>query len=104
MLELRINKDLIQGTKSLFINRILQLVMHSHNNLENNVETGISQELPVLYILFLIYISRIFEQVKKELHEIVFFLFIGNLNFIVSGISVKKMAKVLKKSVNLIIE
>ena len=79
-------------------------MINGYNNSEKNVETGIPQELPVSLILFLIYISRVFEQVKKELPKIVSLLFLDDLGFIASRMSVKKIAKALEKVDNLIVE
>ena len=58
----------------------------------------------VSLILFLIYDSRVFEQVKKELPEIMSLLFIDNLGFVASGTLVKEIAKALRKVGNLVVE
>lgn len=79
-------------------------MIDGHKNLENDVETGIFQRLLVFLILFLIYISRVFKQVEKELSEMVSLLFINDLNFIASKMSTKGIAKSLKKVNNSIIE
>lgn len=104
MLELGIDGDLIWWTKSFLTNRKLQLVIDGHNNPEKDVETGIPQGSPVSPILFLIYISGVFEQVEKELPEIVSLSFVDDLGFIASETSVKEIAKVLEKVSNLIVE
>lgn len=79
-------------------------MIDGQNNREKNVENGILLELSIFPILFLIYISRVLEQVKKKLFEIVFFSFVDNLGFIASETSVKEIAKALKKVGNLIVE
>ena len=57
------------------------------NNQEKDVETGIPQRLPVSRILFLIYISRVFEQVEKELSgSFRSLLYDDNLGFITSEV------------------
>ena len=104
MLELEIDGDLIRWTKSFLTNRKLQLVIDGHNNPEKDVETGIPQGSPVSPILFLIYISGIFEQVEKELPEIVSLSFVDDLGFIASGTSVKEIAKALGKVGNLVVK
>lgn len=43
MLELGVDGDLICWTKSFLTDRKLQLVIDGHNNLENDIETGIPQ-------------------------------------------------------------
>lgn len=60
--------------------------------------------MPVSAISFLIYISEVFEQVKKEFLETVFLLFVDNVGFIASEMSVKKIAKALGKVGNLVVE
>ena len=79
-------------------------MIDGHNNPEKDVETGIPQGSPVSPILFLIYISGVFEQVEKELPEIVSLSFVDDLGFIASGTSVKEIAKALEKVGNLIVE
>ena len=104
MLELEIDGDLIRWTRSFLTDRKLQLVIDGHNNQEKEVETGIPQGSPVSPILFLIYISGVFEQVEKELPGIVSLLFVDDLGFIASGISVKEMAKTLEKVGRIVLE
>ena len=104
MLELEIDGDFICWTKSFLINPKLQLIIDGHNNPENNIETGIPQGSPVSPILFLIYISGVYEQVEKKLPEIVSLSFVDDLGFIALGTSVKEIAKALENVGNLIIE
>lgn len=73
-------------------------------NQENKDETGILQAFPVLPILFLIYISGVFERVETEVSRIVSLLFVDNLGFIAFGISVKQIAKALEKVSKLVLE
>ena len=68
------------------------------------IETGIPQGSPVSLILFLIYISGVFEQVEKKLPGIVLLSFVDDLGFIVSGLSVKEMAKTLEKVGRIVLE
>ena len=104
MLELEIDGDLIRWTRSFLTDRKLQLVIDGHNNQEKEVETGIPQGSPVSPILFLIYISGVFEQVEKELPGIVSLSFVDDLGFIASGVSVKEMTKTLEKVRRIILE
>ena len=71
MLELEVDEDFICWTKSFLTNRKLQLIINGHNNPKNNIETRILQGSPVSPILFLIYISRVFDQIGKKLPKIV---------------------------------
>lgn len=52
----------------------------------------------------MIYISRVFEQVKKKAFEIESLLVVDNLGFIVSEMLVKEIAKALEEIDNLIVE
>ena len=79
-------------------------MIDGHNNPENDVETGIPQGSPVFPILFLIYISGVFEQVEKELPELVSLSFVDDLGFIASRTSVKEIAKALGKFGKLVVE
>ena len=72
-------------------------MLDGHNNQEKKVETGIPQGSPVSPILFLIYISEVFEQVEKKLPGIVSMSFIDDLGFIASEVSAKEIAKTLEK-------
>ena len=79
-------------------------MIDGHNNQEKEVETGIPQGSPVSPILFLIYISGVFEQVEKEPPGIVLLSFVDDLGFIASGLSVKEIANTLEKVGRLISE
>ena len=85
------------------MDRKLQLVIDRHNDLENTIKIGISQGLPESLILFLIYISEVFEQVEKKLPKIMSLLFVHDLGFIASRTSVEEIARTLEKVDNLIV-
>ncbi len=104
MLELGVDGDLIRWTKSFSTDRKLQFVIDGHNNPENAIETEIPQGSPASPILFLIYNSGAFEQVEKELPEIMSLSFVDDLGFIASGTSVQEITKTLEKVGNLIVE
>lgn len=101
MLELKIDGDFIHQTKLFLTNQKLQLVINGHNNREKNVKIGIPQGLPISPILFLIYISKIFDQVKGKFSNMVSLSFIDDLGFIESRASVKKIAQTIEKVCNL---
>lgn len=97
MFKLKIDGNLIHWTRLFFTDWKLQLVINGYNNQEKEVETRIFQRSVVSLILILIYISGIFEQIKKKVLEIVLLLFVHNLGFIVSRVSIKKIAKTVEK-------
>lgn len=88
---------MIRWTNSFLTNRKIQLVIDGHDNSERDIETGILQGSPVSPILFLIYISGIFEEVTKNHPWASSLLFIDDLGFIASGKSVKEVAKSLEQ-------
>lgn len=88
MLELKVNKDLICWTKSFLMNQKFELIIDSHINSENNIETRVLQGSLVSPIFFLIYISGVFNQIGKKLPKIVFLLFVDDLSFIDLGFSI----------------
>lgn len=61
------------------------------------MKTRTSQRLPVLPILFLIYISKVFLEIEFYLLQIIYLLFIDDLSFLVASKCVMKIKKILKK-------
>lgn len=82
----------------------VQLVIDRHDNKKKEIEIGIPQRFPVLYIFFLIYISGIFDKVAKTSLLIISLFFINNLRFIAFGSLIKKVAKAFKKIAKIILE
>lgn len=68
------------------------------------METGIPQGSPVSPILFLIYISEVFEAVKKNVPEITSLLFMDNLGFLASGNFIQEIATTLEKMGKIVIK
>ena len=66
MRQLGVNKDLIGWTQSVLTDGKVGIVIDGHINSGKTVETGIPQESPVSPILFLIYISGVFDAIKKS--------------------------------------
>ena len=104
MIELGINGDLISWTSSFLTDRKVQLVIDGHENREREIETGIPQGSPVSPILFLIYISGVFDQVTKTYPLVTSLSFIDDLGFIALGSSVKEVGKTLEKVAKTVIE
>ena len=69
-------------------NQKIQLVINGYNNKEKEIETGIPQGSPVLPIVFLIYISGVFNQVLETNLGVTSLFFVDNLGFIALGNSV----------------
>lgn len=97
MFELEIDGDFITWTKSFLINQTVQLIIDKHENKEQEKKIGFLQKLPVLPILFLIYISGIFYQVIEAYSLITSFSFDDSLEFIASRSLIKEIIKILEK-------
>ena len=97
MIELGIDGDLVTWTDSFLTNRKIQLVIDGHDNKEKEIETGIPQGSPVSPILFLIYISGVFNKVLEANPGVISLSFVDDLGFIALGSSVKEVVKPLKK-------
>ena len=95
MIDLGIDGDLVAWTKSFLTNRKIQLVIDGYDNKEREIETGISQGLPVSPVLFLIYISGVFDAVAENNPGVTSLSFVDDLGFIVSGTSVKEISQTL---------
>lgn len=104
MIKLGVDGNLIRWTQSFLTDRKFQLVIDGHNNKERDIEMGIPQGSPVSPILFLIYISAVFDQVTDSHPEITFLSFVDDLSFSTSGYSVKEFAKTLGQVVKVLLE
>ena len=96
MIDLGIDTDLVAWTKSFLTDRKIQLVIDGHDNKERDIETGIPQGSPVSPILFLIYISGVFEAVTENNPTVTSLSFVDDLGFIASGTSVQEISKTLE--------
>ena len=104
MIKLGIDGDLVTWTSSFLTDRKVQLVIDGHDNKEREIETGIPPGSPVSPILFLVYISGVFDEVAKASPSVTSLSFIDDLGFIASGSSVKKVAKAFEKNAKIVLE
>ena len=104
MIELGIDGDLVTWTGSFLTDRRVQLVIDGHDNKEREIETGIPQGSPVSPILFLMYISGVFNKVSETSPLVTSLSFVDDLGFIASGSSVKEIVKALEKVAKEVIE
>ena len=72
-------------------------MIDGHENTKKEIETKIEQGSPVLPVLFLIYMGRMFDSVLKTCPQAISFSFIDDLGFITSGLSVPEITKSLEK-------
>ena len=96
MQEMKIDDDLIDWIKFFLTDRRVKLVIDECINLKKTVNTKISQESSVSSILFLIYLSEMFTEIKKATSEIIFLFFVNDLRFIVEEEFVAKIAVTLE--------
>lgn len=82
----------------------VQLVIDGHDNKERDIETGIPQGSPVSPILFLIYISGVFNNVAETRPLVTSLSFVDDLGFIASGSSVKGIVKTLEVGAKTVLE
>ena len=96
MIKLGIDGDLVNLTSSFLTGRKVQLIIDGHDNKKRDIETGIPRGSPVLPILFLIYISDVFNKVSEKTPLVTSLSFVDDLGFIVSGSLVKEVVKTLE--------
>ncbi len=104
MIELGMDGDLVTWTGSFLTNRKVQLVIDGHDNKEKEIQTGIPQGSPVSPILFLIYISGVFDKVFETNPLVTSLSFVDDLGFIAAGSSVKEVAKTLENVVQVVLK
>ena len=75
----------------------MEIVIDGHINPEKNMETDIPQRLPVSPILFIIYISGVFDAVSAILSKTISISFIDDLRFLASGNLVWEVTTSLEK-------
>ena len=78
--------------------------MDRHDNKEQDIETRSPQGSPVSPLLFLIYISGVFEKVTDSNPVVMSLFFIDNLGFIASENSVEELAKTLGEVAKVVLE
>ena len=75
-----------------------------HDNKEKEIKTGIQQGSPVSPILFLIYISGVFNKVSETNPLVISLSFVDDLGFVASGSFVKELVKTLEKVAQAVLE
>ena len=96
MQEMKIDDDLINWIRFFLTDRRVELVIDECINSKKAMNTEISQESSVSSILFLIYLSEMFTEMKKTTSEIIFLSFVNDLRFIVEEESATKIVTTLK--------
>ena len=78
-------------------------MIDGHINPEVDVNTGIPQGSPVSPILFLIYISRVFEEVEEKVPQAFNLSFMDDLGFITGAKKVEDIVNILQIVNNVVI-
>ena len=104
MIELGVDGNLVTWTGSFLTDWKVQLVIDGHDNKEREIETGIPQGSPVSPILFLIYISGVFDKISKTSPLVMFLSFVDDLGFLASENSVTEIVRSLEKVAKELIE
>jgi retron-type reverse transcriptase len=89
MSELEIPQFLIKWTKSFLIDRQAQLVIDGFICSLKDTNSGVPQGSLVSPILFIIYLSEIFNKIEKQNPEITALFFANDIAFLASGKIVK---------------
>ena len=84
-------------TSAFLIDRKVYLVIDEHDNKERDIKTKITQGFLVFPILFLIYISEVFNKVSETSPLVTSLSFVDDLGFIVSSSSIKEVVESLEK-------
>lgn len=88
---------MIGWIQSFLTDRKVKLVIDGHANSEKSVETEIPQGSPVSPILFLTYISGVFDAVAAMSPNALSLLFMDDLGFLVDAKSIHEIATNLEK-------
>jgi retron-type reverse transcriptase len=97
MIELKIPGDITRWTDSFLKERKIQLVIDGYTCQERDIKTGVPQRSSVSPILFIIYLSGVFEAIEAKI-PIKALSFADDIGFIATGGSIKEIVKTLKKA------
>ena len=103
MTNLEFDEDLIGQTQSFMADKRVKFIIDGYINFKILVNTGIPQNSLISPILFLIYISGVFEEVKKKIFQIINLFFINDLGFIIGG-KINDIVIILQKISEIIIK
>jgi hypothetical protein len=95
MIQLKIPGDLIQWTNSFLTDRQIQLVIDGHTCPAASLETEVPQGSPVSPILFIIYLSGIFEVIEAKV-PIKALSFVDDIGLLTSGNLIQKVSEILE--------
>jgi hypothetical protein len=97
MIELKIPRNIIRWTDSFLKEKKIQLVIDGYICQERNIKTEVSQRSSILLILFIIYLSGVFEAIEAKI-PIKALSFADDISLIATEGSIKKIIKTLKEA------
>ena len=92
MEELGLEADLIRWTMSFMSDRWVKLVLDGETGDENPVDTGVSQGSPVAPILFVTYLSGIFDEVERTAAGVSGLTFVNDIGWWAEGKNAEEVA------------
>ena len=99
MNEMSIDEDLLHWTQSFMSGQTVRLVLDDFLCSEQQANSELPQNSPVSLILFVIYISEVFESIEKEISEAHALFFADDIEIVISRSSVKQICDRLQKAV-----
>jgi hypothetical protein len=97
IIELRIPRDITRWTDSFLKGRKIQLVINGYTYQERDIKTEVLQKSSVSLILFIIYLSEVFEAIKAKI-SIKTLSFADDIGLIATEGLIKEIIKTLKKA------
>ena len=94
MTTLGLDQDLVGWTQSFLTGREVELVIDGFANPRRKIKSGIPQGSPVSPILFLIYLSGVFQAVEEAVPGVSSLSFMDDLGFIAEGGSVSRWSQI----------
>ena len=91
MKELNIPRYLIQWTNSFLIERKAQLVIDGYTCPIREISTGVPQGSPVSPILFIIYLSGIFDNIESEVPGLKTLSFADDIAILATGKTIEEI-------------
>jgi len=98
-IKLDLPKSLYSWIDFFLVNRKIQLAFNNGKSIETDIQIGISQDLSISPILFLIYIRNLFQDMESRGMS-----YINNINLVASSESIEENCKILKKAIIRIFE